>query len=153
MSQREIKSFDPRWAVIGLIGAVAIVAAFFAANALDQAVTPQVTGRVNSTSFATALSQGPVSGMPEGTFRALTEAPVVVPNLAKGPISGMPEGTFRALTQAPAAPELADGPISGMPEGTFRALTHTPVVPGPTDGPIPGMPNETYELVRSLSAR
>ena len=119
MSQREIKSFDPRWVVAGLAGAVAIVAAIYATEALNGAdFTPQVVTQVDSTPFSNSLSNGPVAGMPRSLFESLTATRGAESGLDRGPVPGMPRSVFDDLT--------SDGssttPVPGMPQGTFEQL-------------------------------
>jgi hypothetical protein len=119
MSQREVKSFDPRWVVAGLAGAVAIVAVIYATDALDGVdFAPQVVNQVDSTPFSNSLSNGPVAGMPRSLFESLTATRVAESGLDHGPVPGMPKSLFEDLT----SDESSTAPISGMPQGTFEQL-------------------------------
>lgn len=98
MFHRETRSFDPKWALIGLAGAVVVAAGLYASTVFDEpAATPQVVTHDNSTVLVTGLDQGPVPGMPEGTYRDLTAVELAIPTLDNGPVPGLPEGTYQHL--------------------------------------------------------
>ena len=119
MSQREIKSFDPRWVVAGLAGAVAIVAVIYATQALNGAdFTTQVVTQVDSTPFSNSLSNGPVAGMPRSLFESLAATRGAESGLAHGPVPGMPRSIFDDLT----SDESSTAPVPGMPHGTFEQV-------------------------------
>ena len=118
MSQREIKSFDPRWVIAGLAGAVAIVAVTYVTGSLEGVdFTPQVVTRVDSTPFSNSLSSGPVAGMPRSTFESLTATRAAETGLDDGPVAGMPRSVFEELTS-----QSSTAPIPGMPQATFEQV-------------------------------
>jgi hypothetical protein len=123
MSQREIKAFDPKWVIVGLAGAIAIVLGVFGSQILDIDLSRRIVSEIDSTPFSTDLAQGPVAGMPRSTFDALTASPEIVTGLQSGPVAGMPRSTFEALTASPEiVTGLQSGPVAGMPRSTFEQL-------------------------------
>jgi hypothetical protein len=121
MSQREIRKLDSKWAIIAIVGAIAVAAGL--SGALDSVdLTPQVVDRVDSTPFGNGLGSGPVAGMPKSTFDELTAGNIAI-GLNDGPVAGMPRDLYERLAVRADAPAgLSEGPVPGMPQYIYEQL-------------------------------